>query len=258
MKLKDKVAVITGGGSGIGAEICQRFAAEGAIVVVTDINPDAAQKTVSKITVLNGTAKAWAFDVSDRNAIEDAADGIEKEFGAIDIWVNNAGISKIVPFTECSEELWDLTLKINLKGTYLGCQAAVKRMLPKKSGCIINMSSQSGKAGNSSYAAYCASKFGIIGLTQSIAVEYAGEGLRVNALCPGVVFTHLWDEQIVDYAKKRDMKQEEVKTYLENKIPMGRLCTPKDVAAAAVFIASDDASYITGQAINLSGGSIMH
>ena len=130
-------------------------------------------------------------------------------------------------------------------------------MLPHRKGVILNMSSQSGKVGNSHYAAYCASKFGVIGLTQSLALEFAQSGIRVNALCPGVVFTPLWDKMLPDYAAKRNMKPEEVRPYLESKIPLGRLCTPEDVAQTAVFLASDDSSYLTGQALNLSGGSVM-
>jgi NAD(P)-dependent dehydrogenase (short-subunit alcohol dehydrogenase family) len=258
MRLKDKVTVVTGGGSGIGAELCRRFALEGAVVAVADINEEAALKTVDEIVHADGNAKAWVFDVSDKKSVENAVDEIERDLGPIGIWVNNAGVSKVLPFLECSEELWDLTLKINLKGAFLGCQAAIRRMLPRKKGIILNMSSQSGKAGNSNYEAYCASKFGIIGLTQSLAVEFACEGIRVNALCPGVVFTPLWDDQLGDYAKKRNLKLEEVKPYLESKIPMGRSCKPEDIASMAVFIASDEANYITGQSINLSGGVIMH
>lgn len=115
-----------------------------------------------------------------------------------------------------------------------------------------------GKIGNSHYQAYCASKFGIIGLTQSLAVEFASERIRVNALCPGVVFTGLWDGQMKEYAMKRKLRPEEVKPYLESRIPMKRLCDPQDVARTAVFLASDDAAYITGQAINISGGSVMN
>ena len=183
---------------------------------------------------------------------------VESELGAIDILVNNAGVSYISPFLDCSQELWDKTININLKGTFNCCQAVISRMMPRKKGVVINMSSQSGKSGNSHYTAYCASKFGIIGLTQSLAIEFASEGIRVNALCPGVVFTPLWDSMIADYAKKRNMKPEDVKPYFESKIPMGRICTEKDVADMAVFIASDKASYITGQSINISGGAIMH
>jgi NAD(P)-dependent dehydrogenase (short-subunit alcohol dehydrogenase family) len=131
-------------------------------------------------------------------------------------------------------------------------------MVTRKRGVVMNMSSQSGKVGNSHYAAYCASKFGIIGLTQSLAVEFAGAGIRVNALCPGVVFTPLWETMIEDYAAKRNMTPEEVWPYFEGKIPLRRLCTAEDVAGTALFLASDAAAYITGQAINISGGAVMN
>lgn len=258
MRLMNKVAVITGAGRGIGAAIARAFAAEGALVTVTDVDLDMAAKVAAEIGADNNRALACACDVTDRSAVEEAADRAEKTLGPISIWVNNAGISSIVPFLDCTEELWDRTLDINLKGSFLGCQAAIRRMAPRASGVILNMSSQSGKTGNSRYAAYCASKFGIIGLTQSLAIEYAAAGIRVNALCPGVVFTPLWDEMRSDYARKRGLKPEEVKSYLESKIPLGRLCEFRDVAALAVFLASDESVYITGQAINVSGGAIMH
>jgi sorbitol-6-phosphate 2-dehydrogenase len=178
--------------------------------------------------------------------------------GPIDIWVNNAGVAFIVPFLDSGEELWDETLRINLKGAFIGCEAAIRRMLRRRRGVVLNMSSQSGKVGNGSYTAYCASKFGIIGLTQSLAVEFARDGIRVNALCPGVVMTPLWEQMLDDYARKRNLKPEEVRPYLKRKIPMGRLCTPEDVARTAVFLASDESDYLTGQAINVSGGTVMH
>jgi NAD(P)-dependent dehydrogenase (short-subunit alcohol dehydrogenase family) len=251
MKLKDKVAVVTGGGSGIGAEICRQFHAAGAKVVICDINKENAEKHEPGCLAL-------AADVSKLEELENVAAKTEKEFGRIDIWVNCAGISYIVPFLECSEETWDKTIAVNLKGTFNGCKAAIRHMLPKKSGNIINMSSQSGKTGNSHYAAYCASKFGVIGLTQSLAVEFAPYNIRVNALCPGVVFTPMWDSMTADYAAKRNMKPEEVKPYFESKIPRRRLCEINDVAKAALFLASDNSSYITGQSLNISGGSVMH
>ena len=258
MRLENRIAVITGGGSGIGAAICRAFAAEGARVAVTDLRLAAAEQVAAAIRAAGGQAAAWELDVADRATVQAAADDIAARFGPADVWVNNAGISRIVPFLECSDELWDLTLRVNLKGTFIGCQAALRQMLPRKRGVILNMSSQSGKVGASHYAAYCASKFGIIGLTQSLALEFAADGIRVNALCPGVVFTALWDEQHVGgYGQKRGLKPEEVRPYLESKIPLGRLCTPDDVAQMAAFLASDAASYMTGQAINVSGGSVM-
>lgn len=257
MKLANRVAVVTGGGSGIGAEICRAFAREGARVAVTDIAAEAAGRIAAEIQTAGGQALAWSFDVADPAQVEQAATEIEQRLGPLDVWVNNAGISRVVPFLDCSEALWDLILAVNLKGAFAGCQAAIRRMAPRQRGVVLNMSSQSGKVGNSQYAAYCASKFGIIGLTQSLAQEFAPQGIRVNALCPGVVFTPLWDDQLGDYARKRNIKPEEVATYLTEKIPLGRLCTPQDVAQAAVFLASDQAAYLTGQAINISGGSIM-
>ena len=258
MRLSGKIAVLTGGGSGIGAAICRAFAEEGAAVAITDIRLQAAQEIAAEIARCNGRVGTWAFDVSDRPAVEQAADQIEKQLGPIDVWVNNAGISRIVPFLECSEELWEQTLRINLKGAFIGCQAAIRRMLPRRQGVVLNMSSQSGKVGNSQYTAYCASKFGIIGLTQSLAVEFAGAGIRVNALCPGIVMTPLWDQMLGDYARKRNLKPEDVRPYLEKRIPLGRLCTPEDVARTAVFLASDESDYLTGQALNVSGGMVMH
>ena len=254
MRLEGKVAIITGAASGIGKAIAEKFAREGAKVAIADINLAMAEKTAREI---GPAAMAVKVDVGDKACVEAMADKVEEKLGPLDIFVNNAGVSYVAPFLDCSEQLWDKTMLINLKGAFHGCQAAVKRMLPRKKGVILNMSSQSGKAGNSQYAAYCASKFGVVGLTQSLAVEFAAEGIRVNAICPGVVFTPLWDAMIKDYAKKRNMEPEQVKPYLESKVPLGRLCTPEDVANTAAFLASDQASFITGQSINVSGGLIL-
>jgi len=255
MLLKNKVAIITGGAGGIGRSIAEQFAAEGAKVAVADINLEAAQETAEQI---DPSTLPVQVDITSKSSTETMIDTTEKKLAPIDVLVNCAGVSYITAFLECSEEIWDKTIDINLKGTFNCCQAALHRMVPREKGNIINMSSQSGKAGNSHYAAYCASKFGIIGLTQSLAVEFAEDGIRVNALCPGFVFTPMWKDMIADYARKRNMKEDEVIPYLQNKIPLGRLCSEKDVADTAVFLASDKAAYITGQAINISGGAIMH
>ncbi len=257
-KLEGRVAVVTGGGGGIGAQICRTFAQQGAAVAVVDIQQEAAGQVAEAIRRSAGRAMAVACDVTDRDDVEQAADQVEQELGPLAIWVNNAGVSYILPFLECTEQIWDQTLEVNLKGAFLGCQAAIRRMAPRQDGVIINMSSQSGRVGNSHYAAYCASKFGIIGLTQSLAVEFAAQGIRVNAICPGVVPTPMWDTQIEDYARKRDLKAEEVMSYFESNIPMGRIGKAEDIAQAALFLASDEANYITGQALNVSGGAVMY
>ena len=257
-KLEGRVAVVTGGGGGIGAQMCRTFAQQGAAVAVVDIQQEAAGQVVEEMGRSPGRAMAVACDVTDRDDVEQAADNVEQELGSLAIWVNNAGVSYILPFLECTEQIWDQTVEVNLKGAFLGCQAAIRRMAPRQDGVIINMSSQSGRVGNSHYAAYCASKFGIIGLTQSLAVEFAAQGIRVNAICPGVVATPMWDTQIEDYARKRDMKPEEVMSYFESNIPMGRIGKAEEVAQAALFLAGDEADYITGQALNVSGGAVMH
>ena len=257
MKLKNKTVAVTGGGGGIGAGLCRGFAAEGAQVAVTDVDLKAAETVAEEISASGGKAAAWAMNVCDSKQVDEVAQNIAEVLSRIDIWVNNAGVSYITPFLECNDELWNKTIAINLTGTFHGCRAALKQMSAQKSGSIINMASQSGKQGNTQYAAYCASKFGIVGLTQSLAVEFAPQGIRVNALCPGVVMTPLWKGMLGDYAKKRNLKKEEVIPHMESKIPLGRLATESDVSAAAVFLASDDASYLTGQSINVSGGVIM-
>ena len=258
MKLEGQACVVTGGGSGIGEAICRRFAEEGAAVAVCDVKGKEAERVASEIRDVGGKAGGWGFDVTELDAVERAADEIEERLGPITTWVNNAGVSRIVPFLECTDEVWDETVAVNLKGAFIGCQAAIRRMLPRRKGVILNMSSQSGKVGSSRYAAYCASKFAVIGLTQSLAKEFARDGIRVNALCPGVVWTPMWDEMAVDYARKHNIGPEDVRPFLEGRIPLGRLCRPEDVAAVAAFLASEDASYITGQAVNITGGSVMH
>ena len=256
-RLAGRVAVVTGGGSGIGAGICRAFAREGALVAVADLNPEAARRVATDIESEGSRSLAISVDVTDAVAVASAADEIERALGPLEVWVNNAGVSHVVPFLDLSEELWDLELRVNLKGAFIGCQVAILRMLPRQRGVVLNMSSQSGKTGASQYAAYCASKFGVIGLTQSLALEFARQGIRVNAICPGVVFTSLWDEQVVDYARKRGLAVDQVRPYLAEKVPMGRLCTVEDVAGTAVFLASDEAAFITGQAANVTGGLVM-
>jgi NAD(P)-dependent dehydrogenase (short-subunit alcohol dehydrogenase family) len=254
MKLAGTVAVVTGGGSGIGAAICRAFASEGAKVAVAGLRPSSAEDVARSI---GDSAKAYSLDVSDSASVESAADQIESVLGHIDVWVNSAGVSWVVPFLECSEDVWNTTVSVNLTGSFICCQAAIRRMLPRRTGSIINLSSQSGKQGASHQNAYSASKFGVIGLTQSLALEFAPQGIRVNAICPGVAFTPMWDGMLQDYARKRNIAPEDVRPYLESKIPLGRLCAPEDVAAAAVFLACDESSYMTGQAINVSGGAVM-
>ena len=213
MRFEGKKVAVTGAASGIGRAIAEGFAREGAKVAFMDLDGDNAKKYAE---TANGTNNIGiGIDVSDKASVESAFEEIEKTYGRLDVFVNCAGISIIVPMLECTEEIWDKTIDVNLKGTFLCMQSAVRIMDKQKSGSIICMSSQSGKVGGGAYQAYCASKFGVIGIVQSAAVEFAKEGIRINAICPGVVLTPMWDKQVISYAKKRNIKPEEVMPYFE-------------------------------------------
>ncbi|WP_019554031.1 SDR family NAD(P)-dependent oxidoreductase [Propionispira raffinosivorans] len=258
MVLKDEIAVITGAGSGLGAAAAKEFSREGAKIVVWDLNGKAAQKIADEIIATGGEAIACQVDVQSKDSVDAATKTVVETYEKIDIWMNCAGVSKILPFLECTEEVWDLTMNVNLKGMFFCCQNAVQNMLKNGKGVIINMSSQSGKKAGAQYQAYCASKFGVIGLTQSIALEFAQKGIRANCICPGVVQTPMWDKQVIDYARKRNLKPEEVMPYFCKTIPMGRTCSYKNFTDMAIFIASDRSAYMTGQALNLTGGSLLY
>jgi NAD(P)-dependent dehydrogenase (short-subunit alcohol dehydrogenase family) len=255
--MENKIGVVTGGGSGIGAGICYELAKNGVQVIVTDINYEHATNVANDIKAKGGKAEAKKLNVTEFSELEVLGEFIKEKYGLIDYWVNSAGISKIVPFFEHTEKLWDDTLDINLKGQFLSCKIAIKQMLKKGKGAIINLSSQSGKVGTSSYQAYCSSKFGVIGLTQSLAAEFGPSGIRVNSIAPGVIYTPMWDQQKKDYAKKRDLDPDKVMDYFKSKIPLRKLGTVEDVAKLACFLLSDDAGYISGQTININGGDIM-
>lgn len=257
MKFKDKVAVVTGGGSGIGKGICLDLANKGATVIIVDVNLDDANMVKEEILKAGNQADAYKLDVSNYDDVQKFGSYIKANYKRIDSWINSAGISKIKPFSEHDEALWDKTLDINLKGQFNCCKVAIECMLEHGSGSIVNLSSQSGKVGTSSYQAYCASKFGVIGLTQSLAAEFGPHGIRVNSIAPGVIYTPMWDMQKVDYAKKRNLEEDNVMDYFKSKIPLRRLGTVEDVSNLVSFLISDDASYITGQTISLNGGDIM-
>lgn len=252
-----KVAVITGAASGMGSAMAHDFCRRGAKVALLDLNAERGEAAATSIAEEGGEALFLQVDVTDKAAIAAAAARVEEELGPITTWVNSAGVSKMVPFLESPEELWDLTMDVNLKATFLCCQVAVERMLEHGGGEILNMSSLSGKKPSSWQTIYCASKFGVQGLTQSIAKEFAGQGIRVNSICPGIVPTEMWDKLKYEYAKKRGLDPEEVLPYFKRNIPMHRLVELEDVLNAAVFLLTDASSYLTGQSINLTGGEWM-
>ncbi|MBQ6395445.1 MAG: SDR family oxidoreductase [Atopobiaceae bacterium] len=257
-ELKGRVIGITGAGSGMGRWLSIDLAACGAKIACMDLNAEEAQKTVDAIVEAGGEAKAYPLDVRDRAAVFATTDAIEAELGPIGSWINCAGVSRMVPFLECDEELWDLTLDVNLKGTFFCNQAAVTKMLERKSGTIINFASISGREASTWQQAYCASKFGVVGLTEAVAKEVAADGIRLNMICPGTVHTEMWDRLKYEYYRKKGFENpDDCFDHFINRVPMHRLCERKDVTNAAIFLLTEDSSYLTGQWIMLAGGDHM-
>ena len=260
MRLKGKVAIITGAGQGIGEAIARRLAQEGAAVVIADVNLETAQIAANQITEkYRRKALPLCVDVTSSQQVAEMVRRTMEEFGKIDILVNNAGVLIAHEITEFPEEHWRKVIDVNLTGYFL-CAREVARVMRKQgSGVIIQINSKSGKKGSYKNSAYAASKFGGIGLTQSIALDLAPYGIRVNAVCPGnLLDSPLWVDSLYDqYAKKWGISKEEVRKRYEQQVPLGRGCTYQDVANVVVFLASEGSSYMTGQAVNVTGGQEM-
>ena len=257
MNLKDKIAIVTGAGRGLGKGIALRLAREGCNLMVSDIDIEGVKKVAEEIKTIGQEAIYAKTDVSNSSQVEEMINETKKKFRRIDILVNNAGITPVDHITKLKEEEWDKCIDVNLKGAFLCAKAVAPVMIEQKGGRIINMSSKSGKQGGLWLSAYCSSKFGLIGLTQSLALDLAEHGITVNAICPGIVFTPQWDKLVVEYAKKLNISESEVMSYYVKKIPLGRDGTAEDIANVLVFLVSDAASYMTGQAINVTGGQEM-
>jgi len=261
MNLQDRVALVTGGAQGLGQAICQRLAQEGCYVAVADINEEKARETA---TSLPGGRKAIAIkvDVTDEASVNNMVERTVQEFGRLDILVANAGILLSDEISEFAAEKWLAVLKVNLYGYFLCAKHASRVMKEQKKGVIIEINSKSGKKGSYKNSAYSASKFGGIGLTQSIALDLADYNVRVNAVCPGnLLDSPLWNEGpnalFKQYAKKWNLTEAEVRHKYIDQVPMKRGCSYEDVCNVVVFLASDLASYMTGQAINVTGGQEM-
>jgi len=255
--LQDRVALVTGGGQGLGQAICYRLAKEGCHVVVADLNEAAAIETAASIT--DRRAIAIKTDVTDESQVAAMVDRIIQEFGRLDILVSNAGILISGEISEFPAEKWRAVMNVNLFGYFLCAKHAARVMKPQKKGVILQINSKSGKKGSYKNSAYAASKFGGIGLTQSIALDLAEEGIRVNAICPGnLLDSPLWvDSLYKQYAQKWGITEAEVRQRYIDQVPMKRGCTYEDVCNVVVFLASDQSSYMTGQAINVTGGQEM-
>jgi len=257
-RFEGRVAVVTGGGRGIGAAICRSLAAEGAAVVVADRDLAAAQAVEGAIKDEGGRALAVEADVTNRADVARMATAAVDTFGQIDILVNNAGITSIYPFTEIPEEDWERVMAVNAKGPFLCCQLVAPHMIARGSGRIVNVASQAGITGQANMAHYVASKFAVVGLTQSLALELGPHRITVNAVCPGDVVTDMHVQVSRALSTLKGLTREELVAQAIQRCPLGRLETPQDVANAVLFLASDAAGFITGEALNVSGGLEFH
>jgi 3-oxoacyl-[acyl-carrier protein] reductase len=246
MQLKDKVTIVTGGARGIGREIALLFAKEGSDIALCDVNAEALNSTAKEIEALGRKVLTGVVDVTKSGQVDSFTQKTLDNFGKIDILVNNAGITRDGLLVRMSENDWDLVLDINLKGAF-NCTKSVSRiMMKQRDGRIVNMASIIGVMGNAGQANYAASKGGLIAFTKTVAKELASRNVRANAIAPGFIQT--------DMTAKLS---EEVKGEMLKHIPLGKLGTPQDVANLALFLASDDSAYITGQVIKVDGGMVM-
>lgn len=247
MRLTEKVAIVTGAGQGIGRAISLRLAQEGAKVVIADIKESAGEAVATEIEKSGGKALAVQTDVSKADSVEDLKKKTFQRFGRIDVLVNNAGIYPVCPLAEMTEELWDRVIDTNLGGSFLCSRAVVPYMRTQKAGRIICVASTLAYKGAKNGTHYAASKAGIIGFVKALARELAPDGITVNAICPGVT----------DTAQPRGHRSEEELLSQAKSIPMGRIGRPDDMGGPVVFLASNAAAYVTGQALMVTGGGFM-
>ncbi len=250
-QLEGKVALITGGGSGIGRAAAQRFAAEGCAVAVVDMAAPAAEETADKIVADGGRAIACPANVTVDAEVRVAVTRTVEAFGSLDVLYNNAGVNSSGSVADATEEDWDRCFAVNVKGTFLCSRAAVAHLAASGSGAIVNQASVAALVGVPNFAAYCAAKGAVVALTRSMAIDLAPQGIRVNAICPGTVFTPLM-EPMLRARGDGDMEVGLARTVV--KYPIGRLGTPEEIASAALFLASAGASFLTGSILAADGG----
>jgi len=248
-----KVVVVTGGGGGIGGATCRRFAREGANVAVFDLNLAAARTVAAEIAASGGVAEAFACDIVDRTAVDAAVAGVEAAFGPIDVLVNNAGFDVFRPFVKTEPAQWDRLIAVNLTGALHMHHAVLPGMAARRAGRIVNIASDAARVGSSGEAVYAACKGGLVAFSKTIAREHARHGITVNVVCPGPTDTALF----ADYKEGAGNPEKLVEAFTRA-IPLGRIGQPDDLPGAILFFASDDAAYVTGQVLSVSGGLTMN
>lgn len=254
MILQGQTAIVTGAARGIGKGIALCLAREGANVVVADVNLESATAAADELRRQGMSAIPAQVDITQSAQVDEMVKATISRFGKVDILVNNAGVVSNSPILELSEEEWDRTIAVNLKGVFLCSKRVAQAMAPQRSGRIINISSLSGKVGAPGQAAYCASKHGVIGLTLVLATDLGQYGITANAVCPGTSETEMMHVVMAKRAASRGQTVEEVQQGILAKTPLGRFGRPEDIGQVVVFLASPGSAYVTGQAIDVDGG----
>jgi NAD(P)-dependent dehydrogenase (short-subunit alcohol dehydrogenase family) len=256
-RFQGQSVIVTGAARGLGRGIARAFASEGAEVLLCDVNADQVAATADELAHESGSSvEAAVADVTVKADVIALVDRAVERSGRVDHLINNAGIVGIAPLVDVDEQAWDRVLDVNLKGVYLTMRAALPHMLEAKSGSIVNIASQAGKRGNLYIAPYCASKAGVISLTQTAALE-AAPHVRVNCVCPGFINTELQEEEYDEVAAITGQKRDEIKASWLDVMPLGRFQEVEDVAASVLFLSSAAAGQTTGEALNISGGMVM-
>ena len=252
-RLDEKIALITGGGSGIGAAMATLFARQGAQVCIVELNEEGARQVVTSIQQEGGKADAFTGDVAEEEQVQRVMDEIVTRYGRLDILVNNAGISHVGNVLETSLDDWERTLRVNARGVFLCTREGVRQMVKQtpSGGSIINLSSVAAQVGLERRLAYSSSKGAVLALTRSVAIDFVGQGIRCNALCPGTIQTPFVEGYL---ARSFPGHEDEVRQTLHARQPLGRMGTPEEIATAALYLASDEASFTTGAAFSIDGG----
>jgi NAD(P)-dependent dehydrogenase (short-subunit alcohol dehydrogenase family) len=253
VRFKDKIALVTGGARGIGLGISRRLAAEGAITIIGDVREDLARESALNLVADGLQVSARKLDVTGSRGVEDAITGIVKEHGQLDFLVNNAGVHLVKPITEYTDDDWSFVMDINARGPFYTMRAAARHMIPRRTGKIVNIVTI--LTGTPYSSLYEASKHAVMGLTKCLMYELAPHGITVNAVSPGAVDTELLKKGIREKAESAGVTPEYIYEQIASTTPLGRLCTPEDVAAAVAFLLSSDADYITGELIHATGGT---
>jgi len=258
MELKGQIAIVTGGGRGIGRAIALALAREGADIIIAELDQAGAKRTAEEVGALGRRSLATATDVTSRADLRAMVDRAKAEFGRIDILINNAGIYRAAATLDVTEDHWDAIMNINAKAVFFATQAVLPTMMAQKSGAIVSLASMAGKIGSKTNLPYNASKAAVVSMTKSLALAHAGDGIRVNCVCPGFVETDMWTVVSRDQGKLLGMTPEEFTRQRAASVPLGRMEKPEDVAHVVAFLAGPRSGYMTGQALSVDGGLVMH